>query len=273
MSPMTQPDWLSWHDAYDQPDSSLARRLAAVQDRIRIALDEAPPGPLRAISMCAGQGRDLLGVLKDHPRRDDVTARLVELDERNAGKARQSADEAGLDRVEVLTGDASLTGNYSGIAPAYLVLACGLFGNMTHADIKRTIGYCTQLCAHGGTVIWTRGRFEPDIVPQVCEWFEERGFEELWVSDPGVGYGAGAHRFTAASDPLEPGARMFTFDRSASSRLPQTTNVGEVIPVLERLLDVLIPLRWWYERIASAGVRASRRRPGRPVRGRRPVDR
>lgn len=218
MSCVTQPDWLSWHDAYDQPDSSLARRLVAVQDRIRIALDTAPPGRLQAISMCAGQGRDLIGVLKDHPRRDDVTARLVELDERNAAIARDSADAAKLGQVEVLTADAALTDSYSGIAPAYLVLACGLFGNMSDADVKRTIGYCTQLCARGGTVIWTRGRFEPDLVPQVCDWFVERGFEELWVSAPDAGYGAGAHRFAADPDPLEPGARMFTFDRHGGSR-------------------------------------------------------
>ena len=214
---MTQPDWLSWHDAYDRPDSALARRLLAVQDRIRIALGEAPAGPLQAVSMCAGQGRDLIGVLKDHPRRDDVRARLVELDERNAAIARQSAAAAGLHQVEVLTADAALTDNYSGAVPAYLVLACGLFGNMSDADVKRTIGYCTQLCACGGTVIWTRGRFEPDLVPQVCAWFEERGFEELWVSPPDAGYGAGAHRFTAAPDPLELGARMFVFDRHGGS--------------------------------------------------------
>jgi hypothetical protein len=30
--------------------------------------------------MCAGQGHDVLGALPDHPRRGDVTARLVELD-------------------------------------------------------------------------------------------------------------------------------------------------------------------------------------------------
>jgi hypothetical protein len=230
MSPMTQPDWLSWHDAYDRPDSSLARRLVAVQQRIRIALDEAPPGPLQAVSMCAGQGRDLIGVLKDHPRRDDVKARLVELDERNAAIARQSAAAAGLDRVEVLTADAALTDSYSGIVPAYLVLACGLFGNMSDTDVKRTIGYCTQLCVRGGTVIWTRGRFEPDLVPQVCDWFEEAGFEELWVSEPDAGYGVGAHRFAAAPHPLgrggaggrlpplEQGARIFTFDRHGGSR-------------------------------------------------------
>ena len=52
-------DWYAWHDHYDEP--GLARRLAAVQQRISVALDQARPGPLRAISVCAGQGRDLIG--------------------------------------------------------------------------------------------------------------------------------------------------------------------------------------------------------------------
>ncbi len=82
---------------------------------------------------------------------------------------------------------------------------------MTDDDVRRTIGYCTQLCAPGGTVVWTRGRWEPDLVPQICDWFADRGFELLWVSDPAQGWGAGAHRFTATPVPLERAARMFTF--------------------------------------------------------------
>lgn len=80
-------DWQAWHDTYDVPDSWMARRLRAVQDRIREALDTAPPGPLRVVSVCAGQGRDLVDVLADHPRRDDVAARLVELDPGNTAFA------------------------------------------------------------------------------------------------------------------------------------------------------------------------------------------
>jgi hypothetical protein len=63
MSPVTERDWYTWHDDYDDPATALARRLAAVQEQIRLTLDAAPPGPLAAISLCAGQGRDLLGVL------------------------------------------------------------------------------------------------------------------------------------------------------------------------------------------------------------------
>jgi hypothetical protein len=211
MAPVTEHDWFTWHHDYDVPHTALARRLAAVQEQIRTALATAPAGPLRAISLCAGQGRDLIGVLAGHPRQHDVRARLVELDPRNADVARRAAQAAGLPLVEVVTGDAAVTDAYAGMAPADLVLACGVFGNMTDADIERTVGYCTQLCARGGTVVWTRGRWAPDLLPQICDWFAGRGFDELWVSDPAEGWGAAAHRFAGTPDPLEPGARMFAF--------------------------------------------------------------
>jgi hypothetical protein len=211
MTCVTDRDWYAWHHDYDDPDTPLAKRLAAVQDQIRTALDVAPAGPLHAISLCAGQGRDLIGVLAAHPRRADVAARLVELDPRNAGLARQAAEAAGLPGVEVMTGDAALTDNYAGMVPAYLVLVCGVFGNMTDETVRRTVGYCDQLCAHGGTVVWTRGRWAPDLMPQICDWFAGHGFEQVWVSDPAAGWGAAAHRFAGTPSPLELGARMFTF--------------------------------------------------------------
>jgi hypothetical protein len=210
---VTGTDWLAWHGAYDRPGGVLALRLAAVQERIRLTLDAAPPGSLRVVSVCAGQGRDLIGALADHPRRDDVRARLVELDERNAALVRQSAEGKGLPQVEVVIGDAALTEVYANMVPADLVLVCGVFGNITDADVERTIGFTTQLCARGGTVVWTRSRAEPDLVPRICEWFGNRGFEQIWVSEPGLGYGAGAHRFAMEPSPLEHGARMFTFTR------------------------------------------------------------
>jgi hypothetical protein len=128
----------------------------------------------------------------------------------------------------VVTGDASLASQYADIAPADLVLVCGLFGNVTDADIEAMAGYCTQLCATGGAVIWTRGRWEPDLTPQVCAWFEERGFERVWLSDVGEpgGQRVGAHRFTGTPAPLTRDAVMFTFvghnaaQGPARSRLP-----------------------------------------------------
>jgi hypothetical protein len=215
-------DWATWHEAYDNPDTPLAHRLLAVQDRVSEALDQSPPGPLRAISVCAGQGRDLIGVLREHPRSRDVTARLVELDPRNAAAARQRAADAGLTQVEVVTGDAAQTGVYAGLIPACLVLACGVFGNITDEDVARTIRCCTGLCASGGTVVWTRGRREPDLIPQICDWFAAEGFalvglsepvavsETVGVSERGTQWVVGAHRFEGQSRPL-PDQKMFTF--------------------------------------------------------------
>jgi hypothetical protein len=47
---VTDPDWYTWHDGYDQPGSLLARRLDAVRERVRGALDEALCGLFGNIS-------------------------------------------------------------------------------------------------------------------------------------------------------------------------------------------------------------------------------
>jgi hypothetical protein len=204
-------DWHGWHDRYEGDHSPLGRRLRAVQEWIGRALDSAGPGELRVVSLCAGQARDLLGVLPTHPRRNDVRARLVEIDERNAAVAEHTAGAHGLHRVEVVVADAALTDQYRGIAPADLVLLCGVLGNITDDDVAATIEYCTQLCAAGATLIWTRHRNQPDLVPQICRWLEARGFQRVWLSDPDVGYGVGVHRFADQPRPLPSGQRMFTF--------------------------------------------------------------
>src|SRR5262245_43494417 len=118
-------DWREWHEEYDDPDSRLTRRLHVVQAYISDALDHMPPGSIRAISACAGEGRDLLGVLATHPRAADVTARLVELDPELAATAAANAPAG----VEVVCGDGSNTTAYAGATPAQLVLICGIFGN------------------------------------------------------------------------------------------------------------------------------------------------
>jgi hypothetical protein len=205
-------DWQRWHNDYDQPGSGLARRLSVVQGQVRAALDRAPAGAVRVISLCAGQGRDVLDVTAGHPRRADVRARLVELDPRLSSFAEERARELGLqDQVEVVTGDAALIDQYGGMVPADVVLVCGVFGNISDEDIAATIDTCPQLCETGATLIWTRHREEPDLVPQICEWFEARGFERVWVSDRDAGFGVGVHRFTGEPQPLVPGRTLFSF--------------------------------------------------------------
>ena len=208
---MTSGDWHVWHQAYDDPDSWQARRLKTVRERIRIALDAAPPGPVAVLALVAGEGRDLLPVLAGHPRRDEVTALLVELDPRNAEVAREAARELDLPGVQVITGDAALIDHYAGVAPADLVLICGLFPHITDEDIVTVIEHTASLTKRGGTVVWTRHRREPDLVPQISDWFVARGFAEVWVSDPAVEFAVGAHRHLADPPPVTPGVKLFTF--------------------------------------------------------------
>ena len=101
--------------------SSPARRPG----RIREVLDDRPPGPIRVVSMCAGEGRDLLEVLADHPRAGDVRGRLVELNPELAARAAAGAPPG----IAVEIADAGWTDAYLGAVPADLVLACGVFGN------------------------------------------------------------------------------------------------------------------------------------------------
>ena len=210
-------DWQQWHQAYDDPESRLSERLRVVQAHLAAALDAraGQRGPIRIISMCAGQGRDVIGVLAEHPRRDDVTADLIELDTMLAAAARADASAAGLGGVRVRCEDASMTDSYAGVAPAEIVVACGIFGNISDGDIKRTIDHLPTLCAPGATVIWTRyGRPGDDLAPAICGWFVDRGFEESrFDASDERSYRVGSHRLVADPPPFEPGLRLFQFLR------------------------------------------------------------
>lgn len=209
---MAQRDWVGWHRDYDDPGSLLSRRLELVQGHLRAELDHAPAADIRLISLCAGQGRDVIGVLAGHPRRDEVRARLVELDERNVAVARQAAREAGLTGVEVLRADAGITDVCAGAVPAQIVVVCGIFGNITSGDIQATVAALPSLCARSALVLWTRHRGPPDLTPAIRSWFSEAGFREeaFDVSHDGF-MSVGAHRLTGEPATLMPGQRLFTF--------------------------------------------------------------
>jgi hypothetical protein len=193
----------------------LAQRLAIVQRRLAERLSAAPSGAVRLISICAGQGRDVFGVLPDHPRRGDVTAVLVELDHRNVEVARASAARTSLTPMEVLEGDAAVSDIYAPFVPADIVLACGIFGNISEQDLERTVRNLSMLCQTGASVIWTRHRNEPDLTPRIRSWFAESGFEELSFDavDNESKSGVGTVRLAGAPLPFQPGFRFFTFTR------------------------------------------------------------
>lgn len=207
-------DYRAWHDDYDRPGSTLHLRLLVVQDLIAAALDDAPPGPVRFVSLCAGQGRDVLTVARRHRRGGDLVGRLVELDPANVAAARATVAGAGLGRIEVVEGDAGRSDAYVGAAPADLVLVCGIFGNVSEADIRATVGFLPALCAPSATVIWTRGQRDDGIVHTIQDWFTAAGFEPRALVVPErVSFGVGAAQFTGTPAPLHPGTAIFTFVR------------------------------------------------------------
>ena len=211
---MALRDYVAFHDHYDDPRSGLYLRLLVVQDLIGSVLDEAPPGPVRVISMCAGQGRDLIGVARRHRRGRDLTGLLVEADPRNVAAARDAIAGAGLNGLTVVPGDAGQSAAYQAAVPADLVLACGIFGNISHQDIERTIGFLPALCAPGASVLWTRHPEPEEILATIQGWFTGAGFQPgPLVVPPGTMFGVGAARLTGTPPPFQPGEHLFTFIR------------------------------------------------------------
>jgi putative methyltransferase len=207
-------DWVDWHDPYADPESPLSQRLKVIQRHVRTFLDECEAAAPRVVSLCAGDGRDLLDVLAEHPRGPQVRARLVELDPTLAARARHRAAVGGLDSIDVICSDAASIDSYAAAIPAELVLVCGVFGNISDGDVRRTIDALPQLCASDATVIWTRHRYHPDRTPTLKRWFAAAGFAERAFDSPGANqWSVGMHTFRGEPQPLAPGERLFSFVR------------------------------------------------------------
>jgi len=170
-----------------------------------------PAGSIRVISMCAGQGRDLLGgAAGSSAARRRVGA---------AGRARSAQREfarrsaRGLS-VEVVEGDASLCAAYQGFVPADLVLVCGVFGTSR-----------TRTSAHGGEPAPAvpdreHGDLDPapraaDATPTIRQLFAEHGFRECRVRLGGRVQvtGVGTQQLTGPPLPYQPDLRFVRLRR------------------------------------------------------------
>lgn len=208
--------WHQWHQNYDDPHSSLSGRLEVVRRYVAQALADAP-SPVRLISLCAGDGRDSIPVIADSGR--EVEAVLVELDPVLAEAARHRAAEHGVP-VTVRTLDAGLPSSFADHAPASVFLLCGIFGNVSDADIGRTIRAMPSFLAKDAVVVWTRGDHEVDgktstVVPseRVRRSFMDAGFTELDFTSPdNAVFRVGMHRWPHPTGPLLLGdQRLFSF--------------------------------------------------------------
>ena len=168
---------------------------------------------MRVVSACAGDGRDLLGALAGRSDAEQVSALLVEYDAGLVQRAREGALPYG-SRIEVRQADASVADVYVDGSPADLVLLCGIFGNISDADVRATIKSAPQLCAPGAEVIWTRHRGAPDLTPAIRTWFKQAGFDEVaFVAPDDAEWSVGVHRLAGEPHSLELGQKWFTFNR------------------------------------------------------------
>ena len=210
-------DYEAWHKDYDNPCSGLSWRLSMVRRYISGVLNTRD-GPLQVLSVCAGDGRDIIGVLAERPDAARVHATLLEVHPGIAQSARRRAtalDTVG--QIDVRTVDAGASDAYRDLPPADLVLLIGIFGNISDEDLQRTITASAGLCAHGAALLWSRGRGGTlhDRNDAVRAWFKATGFTELAyaTSDRGHRPALGLVRYDGPQRPVEPGQRWFTFNR------------------------------------------------------------
>lgn len=192
-------DWVRWHDDYADPLSSLSRRRAVVQAALRKALDEHA-GVIRLVSMCAGDGGDVLPVLREHPASVRTRPLLIELDPALAARAGEHA----------VVADAGVTDSYLAHGRAHILLACGVFGNISADDARRTIATLKGLVEPGATVIWTRAHDGPSR--EIRGMFAAQGFAEVsFVAPADAPFRVGVSRATTTGPRPAAGVRLFRF--------------------------------------------------------------
>jgi hypothetical protein len=207
-------DWYEWHDLY-KTEPKLQQRLEMVREYIAYSLNGSPDGAIRIVSVCAGDGRDLLGTLKDHPRAKDVSARLVEINSNLVERGRETIESLGLAKqIEFINGDATLSTNYVGAVPADIVIVCGVFGNLAdEGELNRLLDNLSFLSKPGAFVIWTRGHSNgipySDNVRKIlrASGFEEVNFKLTATKDMGVGL----HQYLGENLPQPKEQQLFVF--------------------------------------------------------------
>ena len=207
-------DWFEWHDLYNT-EAKLQQRLQIVREYISYSLDASPPGIIRVVSVCAGDGRDLLGSLENHPRAKDVHARLVELNPQLVERGRATIESLGLAKqIELINGDATIADNYVGAVPADIVIVCGVFGNLAdEAELNRLLTNLSFLSKQGAFVLWTRGHSNGIPYSEtVRKFLRSAGFEEVnFKLTATEDMGVGIHRYKGENVAAPKEQQLFAF--------------------------------------------------------------
>ena len=209
--------WSDWPEAAYKKQR-YRQRLCEVQSHFRESLDTAPPGPIQVVSMCAGDGRDVISVLQSHPRRNDVTAWLVENNAQSFAYGLRRTANAGLqNRVTFLNEDATEYATYKDIVPSDILLVCGVWGHVPKNERTQLVHAIACLCKPGGAVIWTRS-----VLKQMARLHEiqSRFDPSTWGSarvsvTPDNKWAIVAHQHCGPARRIPERGRIFHFQRNA----------------------------------------------------------
>ena len=194
----------------------IAAGTSPMQSHISGCLTSLPPGPINVISVCAGDGRDLCGVLSTHERARDVTARLVEINPDLTQRGTAAIDAARLGNViSYVLADATQFGTYVSMAPADLIVMAGIFGNVRPMELAHLVDGLPCLCRPGAFVVWTRHGTLYDGVTtlrNMRERLSQTGFVGVAENmTSATGFVIGTHRYGGVLRDLPEDQQWFQF--------------------------------------------------------------
>src|SRR5262249_33753032 len=123
-------------------------QLLAVRAQIAAAAAKAPGTSVHLVSLCAGDGRDVIGTFAAADARQDMHATLIEAHPALVTRGQAAVEQLGLTRrITFRCADATHSSTYVDLRPAQILVLSGIFGNLTARDVQRLIAVLPSLCA------------------------------------------------------------------------------------------------------------------------------
>lgn len=208
--------WQSWHENY-RNSLPLRARLEEVSQQVTDAINAIESPRVHVLSLCSGDGRDLLKVLLSGNTNKAVDATLIELDPILVEQGREAFAEHGFsDFVQFRCADATLFSSYQDLPKAELVMVCGVFGNVRANHVERLIFSLKGFCSPGARVVWTRSLNEFDdgeaAAQRIRCCFKDTGFREAaFKRTPEGTFAVGSLIYEGEQERLPSTGQMFEF--------------------------------------------------------------
>lgn len=189
-------------------------RLAGVQQHLAEAITSCPNAAVRVTSLCAGDGRDVIGTLATHPRCGNVRATLFELNPISIANGRAQIEATGLTHVvKFVAGDATRYDSYRKVGRADILLVCGVWGHVPPHERDEMMRAIRGLVQPGGIVIWTRGAAKGAArLEEIKTLFDPPDWKEVRFDiTPDGKFAVASYRLVGPGVELPPTGAIFNF--------------------------------------------------------------